>query len=118
LAVPVFFKQPLVGLILGETASEAARGAVHYLSVVSVLFFLLGGLVVFRSTLQGLGHGMLAVFSGVVELIARFIVGPILVPHFGFAAVCIANPCSWGSAMIYTILMFCHVGIRFPEEEI
>lgn len=112
-----FCKRPLVGLVLGETASEAAQGAIRYLAVVSTLFILLGGLVVFRSVLQGLGHGMLAVFSGVVELAARFVLGPLLVPVFGFGAVCAANPCSWGTAMVYSIVMYRCVGIRLPEKE-
>lgn len=100
-----FCKGSLIGLVLGETDTPAAQGAALYLAAISPLFLLLGGLVVFRNLLQGLGHSMLAAFSGVVELCTRYLVGTLAVPAFGYAAVCAANPCSWGFAMVYCILM-------------
>lgn len=104
------FKRSLIGLILGETQSPAAQGAARYLAAISPLFLLLGGLVVFRNLLQGLGHSVLAAFSGVVELCTRYLVGTLAVPAFGYSAVCVANPCSWGFAMVYCILTAAYLG--------
>lgn len=107
-----FFKGSLIGLIMGGTGGPAAQGAAQYLAVLSPLFLLLGALVVFRNLLQGLGHSVLAAVSGVVELCTRYLVSTLAVPAFGFNAVCAANPCSWGSAMVYCILMAWYVGTK------
>ena len=45
--------------------NAAKAGALDYLAVISTLFVILGFLMIFRNTLQGLGYSTMAVISGV-----------------------------------------------------
>ena len=54
-----------------------------------------------RFTIQGLGFSNLAVGAGVFEMVARGVFGLCLVPFFGFAAVCFANPAAWVMADVF-----------------
>ena len=54
-----------------------------------------------RFTIQGLGYSELAVFAGVFEMVARGAFGICLVPVFGYAAACYANPAAWVMADIF-----------------
>ena len=66
------------------------------LLVINAAFYIpLLGVNLFRFTIQGLGYSNLAVVAGVFEMIARAAVALGLVPVFGFAAVCYANPAAW-----------------------
>ncbi|MEW4411662.1 MATE family efflux transporter [Clostridium sp. AN503] len=96
-------KRPLVGLVLGETVSEIAAGAIQYLSLMSLLFFIHGSLMIMRNTLQGLGYSMQAIISGVGELVGRSLGGILAVEYFGFTGICFANPLAWGLALCYCI---------------
>ena len=49
----------------------------------------------FRNTLQGVGFSKAAMLSGAFELVGRTLVGWLIVPRFGYAAVCFANPIAW-----------------------
>ena len=48
-----------------------------------------------RFTIQGMGFSGFAVFAGVAEMIARALVGLMLVPLFGFTGACFAGPVAW-----------------------
>ena len=54
-----------------------------------------------RFTIQGLGYSELAVFAGVFEMVARGVFGICLVPVFGYAAACYANPAAWVMADLF-----------------
>lgn len=101
-------KGAFVGLVLGETKSAVAEGAIRYLSIMSVLFFIHGSLMVMRNTLQGLGYSMQAVISGIGELLGRSLGGWLAVYAFGFTAICLSNPLAWLFALIYCTVMVRH----------
>ncbi|MDO5408334.1 MAG: MATE family efflux transporter [Eubacteriales bacterium] len=103
--VILVLKRPLVALVLGETVSETAAGAIQYLTLMSALFFIHGSLMIMRNTLQGLGYSMQAIISGVGELIGRSLGGFLAVEFFGFVGICYANPLAWGLALCYCIVM-------------
>lgn len=100
-----FFKEPLIVLVLGESTSETAQGAIQYLTLMSNLFFIHGSLMIFRNTLQGLGYSLHAILSGIGELIGRSMGGLLAVEFFGFTAICYANPLAWFLALCYCICM-------------
>lgn len=111
-AVIFVFKEAFVGLVLGETESAVARGALQYLSIMSLLFFIHGSLMIMRNTLQGLGHSMQAIVSGVGELIGRSLGGFLAVNFFGFTAICLSNPLAWLFALVYCTVMVRHYLVR------
>ena len=98
-----------VGLVLGDAEPAIFNGAVEYLTVISVLFVLLGFLMIFRYTLQGLGYSVQAVISGVGELIGRALGGWLAVHQLGYLGICISNPLAWGFALCYCVFMVTRV---------
>ncbi len=60
-----------IGLVLGDTDPGIYANALLYLKCISALFILHGSLMIFRNTLQGLGHSTLAMLFGLSELIGR-----------------------------------------------
>lgn len=64
--------------------------------VIALAFYPLLTLVnTVRFTIQGMGFSGFAVFAGVAEMIARALVGVLLVPIFGFTGACFAGPVAW-----------------------
>lgn len=99
-------KGGLVHLVLGDADPAVTAGAVEYLGRISTLFMLLGGLMIFRYVLQGLGYSVHAIVSGVAELLGRgFGSWLALGGGFGFTAICYANPLAWGMALCYCVVM-------------
>ena len=56
-----------------------------------------------RLLIQGMGFTTLAVFAGALQMLARGLAGFVLVPLFGFTAVCFANPLAWIFADLFLI---------------
>lgn len=106
----IFFIKPYaVGLVLGDADPAVTAGAIQYLSVMSMLFCFHGLLMIFRNTLQGLGYSVLAIVSGVGELIGRSLGGVLAVKtSLGYLASAFPTPlhgawrcstaCSWSAA--------------------
>lgn len=103
----IFFIKPYaVGLVLGDADPAVTAGAIQYLSVMSMLFCFHGLLMIFRNTLQGLGYSVLAIVSGVGELIGRSLGGVLAVKTgLGYLGICLSNPFAWGLAMFYCLFM-------------
>ena len=95
-----------VGLVLGASTSDTALLAVEYLTRISMLFCLHGSLMTLRNTLQGMGHSVQAVISGIGELIGRTLGSWLTIgAGMGFIGICYANPIAWGLALIYCTVM-------------
>ena len=94
-----------VGLVLGDADPAVTAGALDYLAVISTLFVILGFLMIFRNTLQGLGYSTMAVISGVGELIGRSFGGCLALHGLGFLGISLANPIAWGFALCYCVFM-------------
>lgn len=104
--VVIFFgKNSFTQIVLGPDASEAAQLSNQYLAIISCLFCIHGSLMIMRNTLQGMGYSFHAVLSGIGELLGRSLGGWLAVEHFGFTAICLANPFAWGFALIYCTIL-------------
>ncbi len=104
--IVIFFgKYALVALVLGESSSAEAQGAVQYLSIISTLFILHGSLMIFRNVLQGLGYSFQAILSGVGELLGRSLGAWLAVCFTSYTAICYSNPIAWGFALCYCVFM-------------
>lgn len=110
-------KRPLVGLVLGETDSAIAAGAIQYLTLMSLLFFIHGSLMIMRNTLQGLGYSMQAIISGIGELLGRSLGGILAVEYFGFVGICFANPLAWGLALCYCVVAVTYYIRRYDRRQ-
>lgn len=80
-----------------------------YMMMNVVFYFLLALVNIVRFLIQGLGYSMFAILAGVCEMAARSVVGFLLVPKFGYPAVCLANGLAWIAADLFLIPAYYHV---------
>ena len=101
--VLIFFGRNLANIFVdgGEVLVLDAAG--KYLRCLGLFYIAIGFLNVCRMTTQGLGFSGRAVFSGVIEMIARIFVSYFLVPLYGFTAICYADQTAWVAACLYIV---------------
>lgn len=63
---------------------------------------------VVRFSIQGMGFSTFAILAGVCEMVARALVGFVLVPRYGFLPACFASPLAWIFADLFLIPAFYH----------
>ncbi len=99
--VLIFFGRDLSMIFIKASEVAVLDEAGYYLKCTGYFWWTLGILNVTRLSVQGLGFSNLAIFSGVMELIARAVISLALVPRFLFTAVAFADPIAWISGAIY-----------------
>ncbi len=87
--------EPQLELLVGLTA--------QYILVLTAFFFPLALVNILRFSIQGMGFSILAILAGVLEMIARTVVGYFFVPTVGFTAACFASPAAWICADLFLI---------------
>ena len=87
---------------------------VRFLRIIAVFYFPLALVNIIRFSIQGMGFSVFAILSGVLEMLARAVVGHYLVPLFGFDAACFASPAAWLGADLFLIpaCMLCIARLR------
>lgn len=105
--VAFFFGKELIQIFV-ETDDASVKALVieqgNLNLVISLAFYPLLTLVnTVRFTIQGMGFSGFAVFAGVAEMIARALVGIILVPILGFTGACFAGAAAWVFADAFLI---------------
>lgn len=113
--IAICFGRPLSLLFLKTSATKALDASGRYLACLGLFFWCLGILNICRLCVQGLGFSGRAIFSGILEMIARILVSLIFVPIYHFNAICFADQCAWMSACLY-ILPTCLYCIRKIER--
>lgn len=93
--------QYLALLFVDGSETEILENVKLMLTLNSAFYIPLAFVNIVRFLIQGVGYSMLAIFAGVMEMIARTLAGFLLVPLFGFPAVCFANPLAWVMADLF-----------------
>ena len=75
----------------------------QYTIVITAFFFPLALVNILRFSIQGMGYSVFAILAGVLEMVARTVVGLWLVPQIGYAAACFASPAAWVCADLFLI---------------
>ena len=102
----IFFgKDFFTSMVLGSPVGAEAEFSIRYLGVISTLFCLHGSLMIMRNTLQGMGHSVSALLSGVGELLGRALGGFLSTGALAFTAIALANPLAWAFALAYCSVM-------------
>ena len=109
LAVLYFFSDVVALLFVDAAELEILANTRSFLVANSLFYFPLALINIIRFMIQGLGYSKLAIIAGVCEMIARSFVGFCLVPVFGYAAVCFANPIAWIAADAFLLPAYRHV---------
>ncbi len=107
--VLIFSGRILSMLFVSSSAVKVLDASAKYLRCLGFFFWSLGILNICRMSTQGIGYSGRAVFSGVVEMVARIAVSRIFVPLYGFTAICFADQTAWVCATLYIIptCIFC-----------
>lgn len=105
-AVAAVFGRSLVCIFLDVPEETVIGYAAQFLTITAGGYCLLTLVNVVRFSIQGMGFSVLAIVSGIMEMIARAIAGLFLAPRFGFAAVAFAHPLAWIFADVFLIPAF------------
>lgn len=101
--ITIFGGKQLSLLFVKSNVVDVLNASAKYLRCLGFFFWSIGILNVCRMTTQGLGFSGRAIFSGMMEMIARIVVSLVFVPVFGFTAICFADQTAWISACIYIV---------------
>lgn len=88
---------------------EIIQNVKLYLLISSAFFIPLAFVNIVRFLIQGMGFSKFAILAGVFEMIARALVGFLLVPAFGYVAACFAGPIAWIFADAFLFPAYIHV---------
>ncbi len=100
----VLFGKQIVSLFVSGHNPQVIEQAKTYLDIIVMFYFALGSLIIFRTTLQGMGNAGIPLLSGLIELVMRTGAAFIFGHYFGYLGVCFATPCAWVSGAL--ILMY------------
>lgn len=89
-----------------DEISQVIEASQTYLNIVSVFFWILGLLFIYRNALQGLGNAKIPLLSGFVELLMRVGVAFTLSKYIGYTGICLASPIAWIGATVLLIVAF------------
>ena len=99
----------LVGLFVDGSNPDAAQVITygrHFLRVMASFLFILYGLHIYRSALQGMGNTYIPLLSGAVELVMR-ISAALILPHFiGEYGIYAAEVLAWTGALTLLYLSY------------
>ena len=99
-----WFGPELMGLFITGEGSAQIIALGHEFMMVNIVFYPLLTLVnTVRFTIQGMGYSVLAIFAGVMEMIARGAAGVVLVPTLGYFGASLGNPLAWILADVFLI---------------
>lgn len=107
--VMFFFGDNLASLFVDSGEKEILANAKLFLTINSAFYVALAMVNIFRLMIQGMGFSTFAILAGVFEMVARSLVGLVLVPRLGFLGVCFSNPLAWVSATAFLIPAYRHV---------
>ena len=105
-AVLNLFAEGISSVFIESGGEEIIAKSAQFLRTLVCFFPFLGSLCIFRYSIQGMGYTKMAMWSGVMEMIARILVSVLLVPAAGFTGVCFGDPIAWIAANVFLIPAF------------
>lgn len=92
------FAETLAGAILNE--AETIRLTSGYLRVIAASLFLVNFLFLLRNCVQGMGHPLIPMCSGIAEMILRIPIMMYFLPRTGFSAAAWAEVAAWTGSLL------------------
>ncbi|MFI3206063.1 MAG: MATE family efflux transporter [Clostridia bacterium] len=104
LFVLFYFTSDYLSLILvSPEETEVIANIRIFLLIESGAYIINAMLHIFRNTVQGLGFSGVAMFAGVMELIARVVIAFGFVSSFGYVAAVLSEPIAWIAAVAFLV---------------
>jgi len=111
------FGETLLQLFVDAGEVGILANAQHFLLINGIFYFPLALVNIVRFMIQGMGFGVFAISAGVLEMVARTLVGLFLVPQFGYNAACFASPLAWIFADCFLIPAYFTVWKRMKRHQ-
>ncbi len=92
------FAETLAGAILNE--AETIRLTSGYLRVIAASLFLVNFLFLLRNCVQGMGHPLIPMCSGIAEMVLRIPIMMYFLPRTGFSAAAWAEVAAWTGSLL------------------
>ena len=105
-ALSLLLGEAFVSAFLEERAEESLAVGRQMLLICSPFFVPLGLIFVFRNALQGMGHSLMPMLAGVMEMVMRAGVAILLLPFWGVHAVYWGDPLAWVGAALLLIVSY------------
>lgn len=116
LIVSILFGKNMA-LIFIDSSEMLILSQVNKFLIITVSFYIpLCFVNVVRFTIQGMGYSTFAILAGVCEMLARAVCGFVMVPIFGYIAVCLGSPVAWIFADAFLIPAYYIVLNRLKKE--
>ena len=116
MVVAHFASGTLSQLFVTPDQTEVISLVESFLGVCCMFYPVLAVLFTMRNSIQGLGYSIPAMLAGVFELAARGVMGFVIIPKFGYIAVCFANPAAWIAADILLFPVFFIVYFKLKKR--
>ena len=111
-----FFGDRLALIFVDKEESDIIANVHLFLRRNSEFYLCLLCVNTFRFVIQGMGFSNLAMLSGLMEMIARGIIGFAFVPRYGFRLAVLASPMAWVMACFFLIPAYLYLRRRVRDR--
>lgn len=92
----IFAGKLFISLFINSSTDKQIINNAHlFLLENSAAYILLAAVNIYRFMIQGMGYSRFAVLSGVLEMVARALIGIFMISRFGFICAGLASPLAW-----------------------
>ncbi|MDH6366944.1 putative MATE family efflux protein [Breznakia sp. PH1-1] len=114
--VVIFFGKYVTYLFVSNHVDRIIGYVDTYMMYVGLTFVPLHIILSYRSGIQGMGFGFLPMFAGVVELLARIVVGFIGAGMKSYDVICLASPAAWITAALFLLIIYRYIMNRYSKN--
>ncbi|MBR5088170.1 MAG: MATE family efflux transporter [Ruminiclostridium sp.] len=100
----VVFRVPIITALTGTADEIVIDTASGYIIWNISFFFILGVLLVLRSSLQGIGRKLVPVTGSAIELLLKIVATAVLAPNLGYFGICICEPIIWTVCAVIVVI--------------
>lgn len=111
------FGDLLLKLIAGENKEDIIAVSWYYLKINTPFYFILGLLLVMRSSMQSMGMKIIPVVSSIIELLGKLFITIVLVPYMDYLGVCISEPSIWIVMSAWLVIAYAIKIKKISSEE-
>lgn len=102
--IAIVFRRPLIQTLTGTEDSLVIDTASKYIVWNISFFFILGILLVLRSSLQGVGRKIVPITGSIVEFLLKIAAVALFAPKFGYFGICISEPIIWIACSVIVVV--------------
>lgn len=107
----LLFGNSFIRIFLEHPSEEIVNDVRLYILTAAGMYWALGVLQVYRHALQGMGHAVAPMLSGIIEMALRMGAALFLSMPFGYWGICLANPLAWLGATLQLGIVY-HIVIH------